>query len=177
MISRKYRILLIISLVFNLAFVTAFIFRGVQIAKHQGRPFPHPFERPPHMGGLKHKGPDGHRGPRGPEHEMLSGMKDKFMSESLRNNMDRMDELKSAFFKELMKDEPSYTKLDSIKLVMNKNSEDLSNCISEKLIEVRKNSSPEEIKKRREMFKRHLKNRYPRKNRGRKDEQEHRRIK
>ncbi len=152
MISKKYHILLIISLVFNLAFISSFIFRGIQIAKYDGRPFPRPFERPPVRN---------FKGPRGPEHRLPHEMKKKLMSTEIKDNICTIEGLKKQFFQELMKDNPSYTKLDSLKTMMSDRSQVLSESFSSKLIEIRKSSSIEETKKYRDAFDGHIDKRYP----------------
>lgn len=84
-------------------------------------------------------------------------MRDKFMTDSIKNNMETMGDLKKGFFKELMTETPDYDKLEELKIKMAVQSETMSNCMSDKIIEVRKTSTLEQTKKYQAMFDRHTK--------------------
>lgn len=94
----------------------------------------------------------GMEGPMGINHDE---MRDRFMNETIRNNMKAMGDLKKDFFEELMKETPDYDRLEKLKVEMAEQSRTMSDCFSNKIIEIRKSSTLEETKRFQAMFDRH----------------------
>ncbi|MBN2830196.1 MAG: periplasmic heavy metal sensor [Candidatus Cloacimonetes bacterium] len=137
--------LVIVSLAFNIAFLSAFIYRGIQITRFQKQPFPHPFRKPP-----MHIRDEG-----GPIEKFPPAIKDKIMCSEVRDAMQAMGDLKRTFFDEMMKEKPDYDKLEKLKGEMSNQSQLMEQVFADRIIEVRKTIGQEEAQKYREMFEHH----------------------
>jgi hypothetical protein len=141
------KVLVIVSLAFNVAFLSAFIYRGIQITKFQKQPFPHPFRKPPiHM-----------RDEGGPIDKFPPELKDRIMCPEVRETMHVMGELKKSFFDEMMNENPDYEKLEKLKGEMSLHSQKMEQVFADRIIEVRKTIGQKEAQKYREMFEHHTK--------------------